>query len=283
VQAAGFCYHRAVRDSAGPRDRGDHRPLTRRDLLKYAGTYAVAPALLGLGAVTADPAAPRASAAGMKLIDFAERRISPDEIKSAGYDGVVNYVSLSRPGANFEAKPLTRDYADALRAAGLHIVSNFQYGKPGWPDPSDLTRGYDGGVADAHSAMQLHSAAGGPNAAPIFFSVDDAIDANTWNSSALQWFRGINSVLGVGRTGIYGDAQVCGWAIRDGVVGPSSSAGHRWVWQTRAWSHGDREPAAVLYQTIVNSPGNPGPLLGGINVDVDDVLAADFGQWDLDR
>jgi len=283
VQAAGFCYHRAVRDSAGPRERGDQRPPSRRDLLKYIGTSAFAPALLSLGAVAASPAAPRASAAGMKLIDFAERRISPDEIKSAGYDGVVNYVSLSRPGANFEAKPLTRDYADALRAAGLHIVSNFQYGKPGWPDPSDLTRGYDGGVADAHSAMQLHSAAGGPNSAPIFFSVDDAIDANTWNSSALQWFRGINSVLGVGRTGIYGDAQVCGWAIRDGVVGPSSSAGHRWVWQTRAWSHGDREPAAVLYQTIVNSPGNPGPLLGGINVDVDDVLAADFGQWDLDR
>jgi hypothetical protein len=276
--AARFCYHRAVRDSAG-RVGGDQRSPSRRDVLRYAGTYALTPALLSLGAL----GAPKASAAGMQLIDFAERRIAPDEIKSAGYDGVVNYVSLSRPGANFEAKPLTKDYADALRAAGLHIVSNFQYGKPGWPDPSDLTRGYDGGVADAHSAMQLHSAAGGPNSAPIFFSVDDAIDANTWNTLAVQWFRGINSVLGVGRTGIYGDAQVCSWAIRDGVIGPSTSAGHQWVWQTRSWSHGDREPAAVLYQTVVNSPGNPGPLLGGINVDVDDVLAADFGQWDLAR
>ncbi|WP_406815313.1 DUF1906 domain-containing protein [Mycobacterium sp. M23085] len=269
-----------MRDGAGPSGRGDRRSPSRRDLLKYAGAYAVAPTLLHLGAAAGSPTA---SAAGMKLIDFAERRIAPDEIKSAGYDGVVNYVSQSRPGANFEAKPLTRDYADALRAAGLHIVSNFQYGKPGWPDPSDLTRGYDGGVADAHTAMQLHSAAGGPNSAPIFFSVDDDIDANTWNSLAVQWFRGINSVLGVGRTGIYGDAQVCGWAIRDGVIGPSTSAGHQWAWQTRSWSHGQREPAAVLYQTVVNSPGNPGPLLGGINVDVDDVLAADFGQWDLDR
>ncbi|OBK76180.1 DUF1906 domain-containing protein [Mycobacterium sp. 1165178.9] len=272
-----------MRDSAGRDERGDRRSPSRREVLKYAGTYALTPALLGLAALVPGPGAPKASAAGMRLIDFAERRIAPDEIKSAGYDGVVNYVSLSRPGANFEAKPLTKDYADALRAAGLHIVSNFQYGKPGWPDPSDLTRGYDGGVADAHSAMQLHSAAGGPNSAPIFFSVDDAIDANTWNTLAVQWFRGINSVLGVGRTGIYGDAQVCGWAIRDGVIGPSTSAGHQWAWQTRSWSHGDREPAAVLYQTVVNSPGNPGPLLGGINVDVDDVLAADFGQWDLAR
>ncbi|RAU90777.1 twin-arginine translocation pathway signal [Mycobacterium colombiense] len=272
-----------MRDSAGPGGRGDRWSLSRREVLRCAGAYVVAPALLSLGAVAASPAAPEASAAGLRLIDFAERRIAPDEIKSAGYDGVVNYVSQSRPGANFEAKPLTREYADALRAAGLHIVSNFQYGKPGWPDPSDLTRGYDGGVADAHTAMQLHSAAGGPNSAPIFFSVDDDIDASTWNSLAVQWFRGINSVLGVGRTGIYGDARVCGWAIRDGVIGPSTSAGHQWAWQTRSWSHGEREPAAVLYQTVVNSPGNPGPLLGGINVDVDDVLAADFGQWDLDR
>jgi len=268
-----------VRDSAGPSGRGDPRSPSRRDVFKYA----LAPVLLSAATLAAGAEGSRASAAGLRLIDFAERRISPDEIKAAGYDGVVNYVSQSRPGANFEAKPLTRDYADALRAAGLHIVSNFQYGKPGWPDPSDFTRGYDGGVADAHTAMQLHSAAGGPNSAPIFFSVDDNIDENTWNSLAVQWFRGLNSALGVERTGIYGHSRACGWAVRDGVIGHSTSPGYRWAWQTRSWSNGEREPTAVLYQTIVNSPSNPSPLLGGINVDVDDVLAADYGQWDLDR
>jgi hypothetical protein len=252
------------------------RGFTRRDAFKLA----VAPVFLGLATVSGPPVA---SAAGTQLIDFAERRIPPDEIKAAGYDGVVNYVSESRPGANFEAKPITREYADALRAAGLHIVSNFQYGKPGWPDPSDFTRGYDGGVADAQTALRLHNAAGGTASAPIFFSVDDDIDEATWNGAAVQWFRGINSVLGVGRTGVYGDAGVCGWAIRDGVIGNSSSAGHRWAWQTKAWSHGEREPAAVLYQAVVNSPSNPSPLLGGINVDIDDVLAPDYGQWDLNR
>ena len=225
----------------------------------------------------------QASAADLRLIDFAERRIPPDEIKAAGYGGVVNYVSESRPGANFEAKPITREYADALRAAGLQIVSNFQYGKPGWADPSDYTRGYNGGVADAQTAQRLHGAAGGPGSAPIFFSVDDNIDLNTWNTVAVQWFRGINSVLGVGRAGVYGDSQVCGWAIRDGVIGNSSTPGHRWAWQTKAWSNGEREPMAVLYQAVVNTPSNPGPLLGGINVDVDEVLASDFGQWDFAR
>ncbi|MCV7413120.1 twin-arginine translocation pathway signal [Mycobacterium florentinum] len=262
-------------DSAAPRD--GQRTVPRREVFKYA----LAPALLSLAATVE---APSVSAADIQLIDFAEKRIAPDEIKAAGYAGVINYVSAERPGAHFEAKPITREYADSLRAAGLQIVSNFQYGKPGWPaTPSDLTRGHDGGVADAQTAQQLHAAAGGPNSAPIFFSVDDDIDQNTWNTLALEWFRGINSVLGVGRTGIYGHYNACGWAIRDGVIGNSTSAGHRWAWQTRSWSHGQREPMAVLYQAIVNTPSNPGPLLGGINVDVDDVLAADYGQWDLGR
>jgi hypothetical protein len=253
------------------------RSMTRRDAIR------VGLALAGLGPLAATLDGRQASAESTRLIDFAERRIAPDEIKSAGYGGVVNYVSESRPGANFAAKPITREYADALRAAGLQIVSNFQYGKPGWPDPSDFTRGYDGGTADAATALRLHNAAGGGNSAPIFFSVDDDIDVNTWNSLAVNWFRGINSVLGVERTGIYGHAQACGWAIRDGVIGHSSTAGHRWAWQTKSWSNGQREPAAVLYQEVVNTASNPGPLLGGINVDVDEILAPDYGQWDLHR
>jgi glycoside hydrolase-like protein len=255
--------------------------VTRREFIKY-GSAAVALSLTPAAAGMLDGRT--ASADNIRLIDFAERRIAPDQIKSAGYAGVVNYVSEARPGADFEAKPLTREYADALRAAGLHIVSNFQYGKPGWAaSPSDFTRGFDGGVADAHTALGIHAAAGGSNSAPIFFSVDDDINIDTWKSPAVNWFRGINSVLGAERTGIYGHSQACAWAISDGVIGHSSSAGHRWAWQTRSWSHGQREPAAVLYQEVVNTASNPGPLLGGIHVDVDEVLAADFGQWDLTR
>jgi len=186
------CYHRAVQGSAGlvqhsqhsqhseHSEHGGQRPVSRRDVLKYA----CAPALLSLGAVAANLGERKAAAADMQLIDFAEKRIPPDRIKSAGYDGVVNYVSESRPGANFEAKPITREYADALRAAGLHIVSNFQYGKPGGSAPSDFTRGYDGGVTDAQTALALHTAAGGPATAPIFFSVDEPLDANAWKTLA---------------------------------------------------------------------------------------------------
>ena len=194
------------------------------------------------------------------------------------------YVSELRPGATFDFKPVTREFADGMRAAGLHVVSCYQYGKPGWVNsPSDFTRGYDGGVADARTALRLHNAAGGPDTAPIFFSVDEPIDAKTWKSLALPWFQGLNSVLGVQRTGIYGGVRELGWAIADGVVGQSGSPGFRWAWQTRAWSGGLREPAAVLFQREVVTAADPGALIDGVSVDVDDVLAPDFGQWDRQR
>jgi hypothetical protein len=256
------------------------RPVPRRQILQSALR---APVLLIAGTAAAGLTAPPASADNLQLIDFSQRLVPPDQIKSAGYAGALVYVSELRPGATFDFKPVTRDYADGLRAAGLHAVSCYQYGKPGWPTPSDYTRGYDGGVADAQTALRLHTSAGGAESAPIFFSVDEDIDLDTWNSVATEWFRGINSVLGVGRTGIYGHANSCAWAIQDGVIGQSTSAGHWWAWQTRAWSHGERDPRAVLYQAVVDTAASPGAVLGGTHVDVDEVLAADFGQWDLDR
>ena len=236
---------------------------------------------LGLAAASATVGVPAASAAAPQLIDYAMRQIPAEHIRAAGYAGVINYVSLSRPGANFGAKPITRPYAESLAAQGLVIASNYQYGKPGGTAPSDFTRGYPGGIADARTAWQLHTAAGGGQSAPIFFTVDEDISRETWNTLALPWFRGINSVLGVQRTGVYGGINVCQWAAADGVIGNSSTPGRRWSWQTRAWSGSKIDPAAVLYQRIVSTASNPGPIVGGIEVDVNDVLAADCGQWNL--
>lgn len=252
------------------------RTVSRRDALRYAA------ALAGLGAASVACGMPEAAAAAPpRLIDFAARQIPAQQIRAAGYSGVVNYVSQSRPGSSFGAKPITRSYADSLKAAGLVIVSNYQYGKPGGSAPSDFTRGYAGGIADARTAWQLHTAAGGGQSAPIFFTIDEDIDRDTWNRTALQWFRGINSVLGVQRTGVYGGVRVCQWALADGVVGSSSTPGRRWLWQTRAWSGNQVHPAAVLYQRVVSTASNPGPKVGGLEVDVNDVLAPDCGQWNL--
>lgn len=249
-------------------------PISRRDAFRYAGLVSA------LGA-TAYWGGPTANAASSQLIDFAAAQIPAEHIKAAGYAGVVNYVSLSRPGSTFGAKPITLPYARSLAAAGLVIVSNYQYGKPGGTAPSDFTRGYAGGVADARTAWQLHTAAGGGQTAPVFFTIDEDISRDTWNSVALQWFRGINSVIGVQRTGVYGGIDVCQWAAADGVIGRSSTPGRVWAWQTKAWSGTRVHPNAVLYQRVVATASNPGPLVGGLEVDVNDVLAPDVGQWNL--
>ena len=107
---------RAVRDSPAASGHGGQRPVSRREVLSYALS---APVLLSLGTAAATALGPKASAASNKLIDFTERLVPADQIKSAGYDGAVVYVSESRPGANFDFKPVTRQYAAAMRATGL--------------------------------------------------------------------------------------------------------------------------------------------------------------------
>ncbi|SPM28221.1 DUF1906 domain-containing protein [Mycobacterium terramassiliense] len=260
------------------------RAIPRRDVLRYGIAISALPGLYaGVASVAVPTAAaiPTAAGATPRLIDFAMSQIPAEHIRAAGYAGVINYVSLSRPGSSMGAKPITRPYAEQLTAAGLMIVSNYQYGKPGSTAPSDFRRGFEGGVADARTAWRLHTAAGGAQSAPIFFSVDEDVNHETWNNLALKWFRGINSVLGVQRTGVYGGIDVCRWAAADGVIGSSRTPGRRWAWQTRSWSRGQIEPAAVLYQRVVSTASNPGPEVGGLAVDVNDVLAEDCGQWNL--
>ncbi|MFJ4651015.1 glycoside hydrolase domain-containing protein [Nocardia sp. NPDC088792] len=216
-------------------------------------------------------------------VDFAARFIDPRAIEAAGHSAVLVYVSPSRPGASFGAKPVTRDYTDRVRAAGLEVVSIWQYGKPGnAAAPSDWTTGYEGGYRMALQARDNHFAGGGPGYCPIFFAVDDDLDLAQWNSTAVDFFRGAGAAIGPEWVGIYGHSRACAWAIEDDVVGRTAE-GRYWVWQTRAWSGGAREPAAVLYQRTIDTPTDPGPLIDGSSVDVSDILAGDYGQWSLDR
>src|SRR4029077_12725120 len=61
---------RAVHDSPAPSGRGGQRPVSRREVLKFAFS---APVLLSLATVAAAVDGPKASAANMRLIDFTER------------------------------------------------------------------------------------------------------------------------------------------------------------------------------------------------------------------
>ncbi|MEV6432565.1 glycoside hydrolase domain-containing protein [Nocardia sp. NPDC051463] len=199
-----------------------------------------------------------------QLLDFSAALLAPQAIKDAGYAGVIGYFSVSRPGADFGAKPLRRAYCDQLRAAGLEIVSNYQYGKG---VTADWRGGMDAGVHHAQIALRYHLEAGGPLDRPLYAPVDDNPTLGEWNQLVAPFLRGWASVVGLERTGVYCNSRCIDWALEDDVA--------QWFWQHN-WGtpKGFVHPAAHLHQSEIDKR-----RVGGIGVDVNDVLKPDYGQW----
>jgi len=197
------------------------------------------------------------------LIDFSAAFPAPQAVKDAGHRGVICYVSDSRPGTNFGAKPLTRAAADSYRAAGLEVVSCYQKGKG---TTSDWRGGYDAGVAHAKRALEVHRAAGGPDRRPIYAPVDDNPTLAEYNTLIAPFLRGWESVVGHEWTGVYGNSLVHAWAQEDGLGS--------WWW-LHGWG-GDRTPdeQTHLHQVEIDKR-----TVGGVGVDLDVILRPDYGQW----
>lgn len=178
---------------------------------------------------------------------------SPTTLKAMGVSFVCRYLSEANPLT--QGKILTQGEAHSLGAAGIAIVSNFE-----WTAARAL-EGYDAGVQDAQIAASQHAAAGGPQDRPIYFSVD----TNTTGSQVVAYFQGVTSVIGLSRTGAYGSYQVLKYLFDAGLIS--------WGWQTYAWSYGAWEPRAQIQQ-YQNSM-----VWSGHEVDYDRVTVHDFGQW----
>jgi hypothetical protein len=205
--------------------------------------------------------------ATVKLLDFSAAFIDPQAIKDAGYGGVILYMSDRRPGAEWmQAKPATKEYCDRLRAAGLEIVSNYQFGKE---QTADWRGGYDAGVHHARIALEHHRAAGGPEGRPIYAPVDDNPTLEQWNTLIAPFLRGWASVVGLECTGMYANSRCIEWALEDGVAS--------WLWQHN-WS-GDASLNFDHAQAHIHQIEIDKRRVGGIGVDVNIALKPDFGQW----
>lgn len=188
-------------------------------------------------------------------IDYAWAHPDPQAIKDAGFDFVVRYYSRD------PSKNLTRAEADALAAAGLWIVGNWEY------SAQDALRGYDGGVADATAARQQADACGQPRTRPTYFSKDwDVTPAQ--EPTVTQYDRGADSVLGVAQVGDYAGFYPLRVQRDAGVIS--------WEWQPTAWSGGQWEPRVNIRQTGTE-------WVGGVQVDVNEAWTADYGQWQPGR
>lgn len=183
--------------------------------------------------------------------DFAASPPKPDALKRAGVRFVCRY--LSTPG---NPKNLTVGELVGCRAAGLDVVVVFE---------TTAVRALGGqayGVEDAKAAQEQLVGLGLTDA-PVYFAVD--FDAKESIQPTInRYFNGAASVLGVDRVGVYGgywvvrrclDARVC-----------------RYAWQTYAWSGGRWDPRAHIRQF------RNGVRVAGIQVDLDESRATDFGQ-----
>lgn len=214
---------------------------------------------------------------GKLLFDASAGYPDAAAVKAAGFAGAIAYFSDSRPGTNFGGKPMRMTKAQEYRAAGLEIVSNYQYGKtisPTNSTPPDWMGGEAGGIRHAQRALELHKAAGGPDDAPIYAPVDDgfgpgyAHGINEWNRLVAPFLRGWEKVLGHDRTGIYCNSLCIDWALEDGLG--------KYFWQHGWGKPSSNQPHAEAH--IVQFEIDK-QKIAGIGIDRNRILKADHGQW----
>jgi MYXO-CTERM domain-containing protein len=184
--------------------------------------------------------------------DYSFARPAPSSLVSMGYHFAARYLS-GDPGSG---KDITASEASGLEAAGLDIVLVWE------TTGMDATSGYNQGVSDATGAKSEAASVGEPATRPIYFAID--FDATSADASSINaYFQGVASVLGVSRTGVYGGYYIVDELFNAGLI--------KWAWQTYAWSGGSWDSRAQVRQTQNGVDGD--------QLDADEGMAADYGQW----
>lgn len=183
-------------------------------------------------------------------LDYSAGRPSGAAVRAAGHIGVIRYA-----GTQGRTKNITRiEYQDMDRnGVGVALVYENKAG--------DALTGRSGGANSARAIQADAISINFPSSRPLYLACDQ--DITTQMRAVIDYYRGANDVLGVERTGAYGEADVLDACFAAGVIS--------WGFQTAAWSKG-RHTRAHLYQRIGAA------LVGGIVCDVNDILATDWGQ-----
>ncbi|WP_432845964.1 DUF1906 domain-containing protein [Amycolatopsis sp. CA-161197] len=186
------------------------------------------------------------------VLDYSTGRPSGAAVADEGHAGVVRYIGT--PG---RPKNLTRaEYQDmAAHGRGVALVYENHGG--------DAAGGRSAGVLAAQTARADADACGFPRDRPIYFAVDSDQVSQAQFAAVMAYLDGVASVLGAAQVGVYGEYDVI-----EQAVGPHA----RYGWQTAAWSKGKKSSKAALYQKIGTV------VVGGVECDESDVLAADWGQ-----
>jgi hypothetical protein len=165
-------------------------------------------------------------------IDFAWRKVSAQTARNMGAMFAASYLSTDR------SKNWTLAMINAYHAMGLGTVCVWE------TSATRALAGYAAGRHDAAAALRQEVALELPPQLPIYFAVD--FDETSRQARAVaSYFRGVNSVLGVNRTGGYGGYWTISRLFNAGLIS--------FGWQTSAWSGGLWDPRAQLQQYAYHS------------------------------
>lgn len=191
-------------------------------------------------------------------IDYAAARITGAAIAAAGYTFVCRY--LSDGGPDLPGKQLLPAEAQDLHANGIDIVLNWE------TTGTTAEGGFTAGVADAQGAVAQGVVLGSAAGTVVYFSLDWEVQPSQY-ATVIDYFRGINSVIGVAATGAYGDANILQVLYAAGVI--------TYGWQTQGWSYGRQLPGINILQN--NNAGYV--VVDGVQCDQDIAITTYFGQW----
>lgn len=191
-----------------------------------------------------------------KGIDYAfSPHPSAAAIRGAGYGFTARYMSPDTAN-DTNGKNLLQAELTSLHAEGLAVVVVEE------STAGRMKSGRGAGVADAQHARAV-TAALGMGTIPVYFACD--FDATPGDQTEINaYLEGAASVIGVARTGIYGGYYPVKRALDAGAA--------EWAWQTAAWSGGQWDTRAHIRQSGTVA-------IGGVTVDLDEAMKADYGQW----
>jgi Rv2525c-like, glycoside hydrolase-like domain len=181
-------------------------------------------------------------------------------LKEAGFIGAVRYI-----GSPGNIKCATAAELRDFLANGISMSLVFEQTAGQW------RYGYSQGQRDAIAARAHASDIGYPLNRPIYFAIDqDVVTADEFKQVD-AYADGWASVLGHDLCGPYGEYA---------VVARCWNRGFKWTWQCRAWSGSEYFAQRKLFQ-YYGSPYTPdgrNVVVNGIEVDTNEVNAADWGQ-----
>jgi hypothetical protein len=189
------------------------------------------------------------------IIDLAWGRPGVKALEAANVTGVMRYASHDTSGKNLSDAE-ARSYLTATpRKIDVGLI---------WESTSGRVQsGRSGGIADAHAALIQGESWGMPKGRPIYFACD--YDARPHDCD--DYLKGVASVIGLSRTGLYAGFGPIHSAFNSHLIA--------WGWQTYAWSGGQWDNRAQLQQYSNNH------LVNGVSVDYNRTGPGhtDWGGW----